>query len=563
MTVLNLALGPLRRRNGFLILAFVVFVPFCFFVVFSVPDVSSEQLLGQRLAELQVKLQYLDSMYRMRQEDLQQLTQHIDQISVPGENATGNGNAYGLPVQELRPEVKQLIKNMSGMHAATGLNPPIMLRLPSAYHFLPHLLDDPSSLRLAYLMSKNRNGVSVVMGVPTVRREKQSYLMDTLQNLVDGMTPEEANDSLIVVFVAETEVEYVLQVAKEIEMRFPQQVDAGLLEVVSPSPAYYPNLDKLRITLGDSPERVRWRSKQNLDFAFLMSYCQPKGTFYVQLEDDILAKPSYISEMKKFALEKIATKESWFVLDFCQLGFIGKLFKSAELPWLVNFFQMFYNDKPVDWLLDHLISTKACNWDKGNDYCKRDKAKVWLHYKPSLFQHIGTHSSLKGKVQKLKDKQFGKVALFFPHSNPEAEVVSGIKHYKQYTLERAYLGETFFWGLLPQPGDQLTFKFTNPITVKRFHFKSGNAEHPSDKFYNATVEVLPIDTTLYNSNGNSLNFTTDGYIVVGKFDGAGVASGVPDDTIGKVHSLRLHVHSESDNWAILSEIHIQDELARR
>lgn len=156
-------------------------------------------MLVQRLAELQVKLQYLDSMYRARQEDLQQLTQHIDQIAIPSDNST----ALTLPPQELRPEVKQLIKNMSGMHAATGINPPIMLRLPSSYHFLPHLLDDPSSLRLAYLMSKNRNGVSVVMGVPTVRREKQSYLMDTLQNLIEGMNVEEANDSLIVVFVAE------------------------------------------------------------------------------------------------------------------------------------------------------------------------------------------------------------------------------------------------------------------------------------------------------------------------------------------------------------------------
>lgn len=105
--------------------------------------------------------------------------------------------------------------------------------------------------------------------------------------------------------------------------RFPAQVESGLIEVVAPSAAYYPDLDKLRITLGDSPERVRWRSKQNLDFAFLMSYCQPKGTFYVQLEDDILAKPYYITEMKKFAIEKIASKEPWFVLDFCQLGFIG------------------------------------------------------------------------------------------------------------------------------------------------------------------------------------------------------------------------------------------------
>lgn len=66
-----------------------------------------------------------------------------------------------------------------------------------------------------------------------------------------------------------------------------------------------------------------------------------------------------------------------------------------------------------------------------------------------------------------QDKQFGKVPLFFPHSNPEAEVTSGIKHYKQYSLTRAYMGETFFWGLLPQPGDQLMFKFTTPIFVKR------------------------------------------------------------------------------------------------
>jgi len=67
----------------------------------------------------------------------------------------------------------------------------------------------------------------------------------------------------------------------------------------------------------------------------------------------------------------------------------------------------------------------------------------------------------------LQDKQFGKVALFFPHKNPEATVESAIKHYKQYSLNRAYLGETFFWGLLPQPGDHLVFKFTTPVLIKQ------------------------------------------------------------------------------------------------
>nr|XP_023019295.1 alpha-1,3-mannosyl-glycoprotein 4-beta-N-acetylglucosaminyltransferase B-like [Leptinotarsa decemlineata] len=587
--------------------------------------------------------------------------------------------------------------NDSSLHAAAGVNPSESVKFPSTYYFLPHLLDDPNSLKLGYLMSRNRNGVSLVMGVPTVRREKQSYLMDTLQNLVDGLTEEEANDSLIVVFVGEVglifrlnnfmishiihlsiwfrtiefgtpkvdsgpihevddpclanwsalsspkcrypvyyqyipvpqfpqlfttfldqcnlvvcdnilpliwlrpQIEAVpeLQDCKYFSLEaFPVQVDSGLIEVVAPSPGYYPNFDKLQPSLGDPPERVRWRSKQNLDFAFLMSYCQPKGTFYVQLEDDILAKPSYVTIMKKFAIEKIARQEPWFVLDFCQLGFIGKMFKSAELPWLIQFFQMFFNDKPVDWLLDHLITTKICNWNKKVSIlifvhfffivfklihvvvrvrCGGQWSRCWdsvrVFWAGVVFVSVLSGTLLQvsaicipvgnplGCPRSAPDKQFGKVALFFPHSNPEAEVTSGIKHYKQYTLKHAYLGENFFWGLLPQPGDQLVFNFMTPIIVKRFYFRSGNAEHPSDKFYNTTVEVLPVAEV--SQKGNSPNITSDGYIIVGKFDSTGIATGTPNESIGKVKTLRLNVHSESENWAILSEIHIQDELSAR
>jgi len=105
-------------------------------------------------------------------------------------------------------------------------------------------------------------------------------------------------------------------------------MESGLIEVISPPASYYPDMENLRSTLGDSPERVRWRSKQNLDFAFLMMYSQPKATFYVQLEDDILAKKNFISTMKNYALQRISEKSPWFVLEFCQLGFIGEGFCS-------------------------------------------------------------------------------------------------------------------------------------------------------------------------------------------------------------------------------------------
>lgn len=42
------------------------------------------------------------------------------------------------------------------------------------------------------------------------------------------------------------------------------------------------------------------------------------------------------------------------------------MFKCVELPWLVQFFLMFYNDKPVDWLLDHVIFTKVCSPEKDH-----------------------------------------------------------------------------------------------------------------------------------------------------------------------------------------------------
>jgi hypothetical protein len=39
---------------------------------------------------------------------------------------------------------------------------------------------------------------------------------------------------------------------------------------------------------------------------------------------------------------------------------------SGSLPILIQFFVMFYNDKPVDWLLDHVVTTKICKLDQAS-----------------------------------------------------------------------------------------------------------------------------------------------------------------------------------------------------
>ncbi len=288
-----------------------------------------------------------------------------------------------------------------------------------------------------------------------------------------------------------------------------------------------------------------------------MMYAQWRGTFYVQLEDDILTKPNFVATMRDFALEKSAAKEPWFVIDFCQLGFIGKMFAGSNLPLLIQFFLAFYNDKPVDWLLDNVIQTKVCKQDQDSKKCQKEKAALWIHYKPSLFQHIGTHSSLKGKVQKLKDRQFGKISLFVPHRNPPASFESKVKHYKQYSITRAYRGETFYWGLVPHPGDFILIKFANPTKLAGFKFVSGNAEHPSDRFEATKIEILPEEAGLDEAI-LGLPKTSDGFLTVGEFDGNGVAEGDLDaEAIGEVSALRLRIEKAHENWAILSEIHIK------
>ena len=47
----------------------------------------------------------------------------------------------------------------------------------------------------------------------------------------------------------------------------------------------------LQETLGDSKMRSKWRTKQNIDFSYLMIYAQARGRYYCQMEDDVIAKP--------------------------------------------------------------------------------------------------------------------------------------------------------------------------------------------------------------------------------------------------------------------------------
>ncbi|XP_030251273.1 alpha-1,3-mannosyl-glycoprotein 4-beta-N-acetylglucosaminyltransferase B isoform X1 [Sparus aurata] len=426
--------------------------------------------------------------------------------------------------------------------------------LPNIYLYMPHLRQHPGSLLPNVVLGKGRRGVSIVIGIPTVKREMQSYLVNTLSSLFYSLTASQWQDLLVIVFVAEADSDYVSHIAEIIKKSFPKEVLYGLLEVVSPSEYYYPDFSRLKETFGDSTDRVKWRTKQILDFSFLMLYAQDKGTYYVQLEDDVIAKAGYYNDMKTFTTQE-ASKE-WLFLEFSKLGFIGKMFRTHDLPMIVEFFLMFQRDKPIDWLLDHILWVKVCNPEKDAEDCNRQKALLKKRYKPSLFQHVGLHSSLSGKLQHLKDKDFGKQTLYQAHSNPAAELSSSLKHYQQHSLERAYKGEDFFWALTPTKDDYILFTFSQPIYMSGYLFRSGNIETSGDKFYNTTVEVLPSNTSaqgkLLTGSPSAYKQSDKGFIIVGAFEN-GLAEHDIEEALQPISAVRLVVQSDADVWALLSE----------
>ncbi|XP_027508498.1 alpha-1,3-mannosyl-glycoprotein 4-beta-N-acetylglucosaminyltransferase-like protein MGAT4D [Corapipo altera] len=531
----------MRLRHGHLLagLCLGATFPLLWFAAWQGSRGNDLDTYESQFLELRQRLLYAEKENKRRSHELSSALDEIKRIVAIRANLTTNHT------DDMKLKIVNLPRKLP-MH------------LTNMHYYLPHLQEYEDGIFPNVIFGQQRTGVSLVVGIPTVKREKKNYLISTLHSLLQGLSEEQEKDCVIIIFVAEVNADYVKSVAESVKTSFPREIQSGVLEVISPPASYYPDLSNLKKTLGDSEDRVRWRTKQNLDYSFLMLYAQPKGTLYLQLEDDIIAKPDYIASIKSFAAQQ---SQDWMVLEFSQLGFIGKLFKSEDLPLIVEFFLMFYKDKPVDWLIDHLLWVKVCNPEKDATHCEQEKSKFRIRAKPSLFQHMGIHSSLAGKIQNLKDKDFGKNVLHKAHKNPPAKVDTSLRIYQQYTLEKIYKGEDFFWASAPVAGDYIRFTFLNPLKVEKYFFRSGNMEHPGDKLFNTTVEVLPNDEMQRKElvdTGNKLNYpaTKDGYLKIGAFEN-GIAEGSINQSIGRIKAIRLSISSDSPVWAILSEVLIK------
>ncbi|KAL2295541.1 hypothetical protein Nmel_017956 [Mimus melanotis] len=372
----------------------------------------------------------------------------------------------------------------------------------------------------------------LAVGMASVQRPRGFYLLATLQSLFSQSTEEELQEMVVVVHLADTNPGWNVRVAATIAQKFARHILLGQLLLIHVPPEFYPTLEGLKRNFKDAEERVRFRSKQNVDYAFLLAFAANLSSYYLMIEDDVWSARSFLTAIRK----ALASQEgsNWATLEFSKLGYIGKLYHSSDLPRLARFLLLFYQEMPCDWLLVHFRQLLT--------------QKDVIRFKPSLFQHMGLYSSFQGTVNRLEDEDFQANALDVP-DNPPASLYTSMSIFENYEPLKAYSSaQGYFWGKDPAAGSTFSIVFQQPARVSRVRVRTGSVERPGDFLHAGLLEL-----------GQRRDRSQDcsSYVPVGSFKkGTLEQQGLERVLPGPVECVRIRVTQDQSEWLIIQSIDI-------
>ena len=233
---------------------------------------------------------------------------------------------------------------------------------------------------------------------------------------------------------------------------------------------------------GDHMDRVLWRSKQALDYVYLMCYCSYVSQYYLHLEDDVIASPQFLSKIADFINSQ---KYEWISLNVALLGYIGKLYPVRELQNLASYLRLFFDEMPVDWL--------EPRWKKYRGQDPREtKCRA-----ASLFQHIGLISSFRPKESQrpntLKEKYFDRFDQKYAGLNPPAEISSDLTPIHGKPLDAYTKGDGHFHGRFASAGNKMyNIYLKRERKLKRIVVETGANFAERDAIVSATLEVSEV-----------------------------------------------------------------------
>ena len=369
-----------------------------------------------------------------------------------------------------------------------------------------------------------------------------SYLVETLSSIIDKTSTEEKTKVVIVIFLADFDTEYNTGVVKVLTEKFMDYINMGFIQIIQATRDFYPPLTNLKRNFNDKADRVKWRSKQVVDFAFMFLYSHNISDYYIQIEDDVICAKNFITSIREYI--KSMNNVQWVLLEFSELGFIGKLYKSSDLIALGRYMLMFYQEQPVDWLISYFRLSMA-------------QRKVYLR-KPTLFQHIGVKSSFDVKKDnKLIDKYFDSGDKPWRSDDPPGIVISNMKPFEQWLPSLAYgSGSGFFWASNVKEGDWLVIAFNTPVRLKRIIIETGHPKSRKDQLLNGTLEwsprVIKLDEKTQQvtcSSLQKLGTFVDGHLDVGGLDSTSSPTGG-----APVNCLRVVIGKGQKDWVVFNQV---------
>jgi hypothetical protein len=239
----------------------------------------------------------------------------------------------------------------------------------------------------------NQSSATVVIGIPTVRRER-NYLLHTVKSIIEGISPSDRNHCRIVILDGDVEPADN-PVLERIKRKWPELISAGWITIWRSTHSFdFSSAENLK---------QRWQWKQSFDCAELFTRCAPLADYYLHVEDDAIASPSYFAQIIRRLESHLSRNSDWRILSFynslpiaddgsysesglyCRyFGLIGQLIRCRDLPEVARFIHTHYTAAPVDVLVGQFVIKTG--------------GRVYAH-SPSLFQHVGVISSLEGRVQ--------------------------------------------------------------------------------------------------------------------------------------------------------------------
>ena len=359
--------------------------------------------------------------------------------------------------------------------------------------------------------------------------------METIKSIFDQSSYEELKEMVVVVHLADSDLAWCEGLVQDISRKFAHHIIAGRLLVIHAPEEFYPSLDGLKRNYNDPEDRVRFRSKQNVDYAFLLNFCTNLSDFYMMLEDDVRCARNFLTAMKKV----VASREGsyWVTLEFSKLGYIGKLYHAKDLPRLAHFLLMFYQEMPCDWLLIHFRGLLA--------------QKDAIRFKPSLFQHTGYYSSYKGSENKLKDDDFEEDSFDIP-DNPPASLQTNINVFEKYDATKAYSNvDEYFWGKAPSTGDFFLIVFDKSVKVSKLKIVTGSDDRQNDVLRHGALEVGE------KLVGSKRGKQCASYITLGEFKNGNIEVYDVDRKIAfDVACVRIVVTASQKEWLIIRSVSV-------